>query len=223
MPVFKTYEPALIRRFLIVEFKTSFNDSDKQITNLDKLIIADDSEIEWFIYNSIKAYKDMVEDRENFIFKITDDETMELVNKHTPPLNHIIRELILKHDPKAYDTEKSINRKYFKPVFTNDLVDVILLYSEKFSIDVPTDKHGKINKKKLLNVIKEEFDLYDGEMIDDGTGDYNHLRDYKAQAERWTDANGTSKRERAYPNLIATPLYIELLNELKAQQRNKNN
>lgn len=222
MPVFKTYEKALIRRFLIVEFKKSFSESDNQIVDLDKLIISDKSEIEWFIYNSLKAYKDMVKNDEKFIFKITSDETMELVDKHTHPLNHIIRELILKHDPEAYDTDKAIDRKNYRPIITNDLVDVMLLYGKENAIDVPTNKNGKIDKKKLLKVIKKEFDLYDGEFVDNGEGQYNIHRDYKTRVERWTDSHGNSHSDRVYPNLIATNTYKELFKEVELE-RNKDN
>lgn len=222
MPVFKVYEKALISRFLIVEFEKTFRNTDEQIPDLDKLIIADKSEIEWFIYQSIKAYKEMVENDEKFIFKITDDKTMELVEKHTHPLNHIIKELVLKHDPEAYDTDKSLNRATYRPIVTNDLVNVILLYSEKNAIDVPTDKHGKINKKKLLGVIKEEFDLDVGELIyNDQTGEYSNHRDYKARGERWIDRTGTSHNDRVYPNLIMKNLYWELLHEVENKKSNK--
>lgn len=213
MPVFKVYEPAIVSRFLIVEFKKSFRHSKDQIADLDKLIIADKSEMEWFIYQSITAYREMVENGENFIFKITDDETMELVNKHTHPLNHIIRELILKHDPQAYQTEKDINPNGYTPIYTNDLVEAILLFSEKSAIDVPTDKHGRINKKKLLNVIKEEFDLYDGEIVKNKNG-YDTHREYKPTAERCRGRHG-----KTYPNLIATPTYHELIKEIEAKKR----
>lgn len=220
MPVFKVYEDALISRFLIVEFKVSFRHKDTQIADLDKLIISDKQEIEWFIYNSIKAYGEMVENGENFIFKINDNETMELINKHTHPLNHIIHKLILKHDPEAYDSDKFLYSVKHRPILTNDLVDVILKYSEKSAIDVPTDKHGRINKKHLLNVIKEEYDLYDGEMVlDKQTNQYSKHRDYKPKAERWTDQKGGSHNDKCYPNLIATNEYWEIIEELEKHQK----
>ena len=220
LPSFKHYEDALISRFLVLEFNVSFRHKENQINDLDKLIISDKSEIEWFIYNSIKAYKEMVENNKNFIFKISDEATMELIHKHTNPLNHIITRLIDKHDPEAYDTEKSLDRLNFRPIFTDDLVDVILLYSEKSSIDVPTDKRGKINKKTLLNVIREEFDLYDGEIVlNKSTDQYDHHRDYKATNERWTTKDGVSVNKKVYPNLIARPIYCDLIKEIEANRK----
>lgn len=222
MPIFKKYEDAIISRFAIIEFKVSFRNTDNQITDLDKKIINDSSEIEWFINESIKTYKEMVEKGEHFTFKISDSETMELINKHTHPLNYIITRLISKHDPQAYDTEKSLDRVNFRPIFTDDLVDVILKYSEKFSIDVPTDKRGKINKKHLLNVIREEFDLYDGEIVyNRDTDDYDRHRDYKPTNERWTNAEMVSVNKKVYPNLIATDIYWELINEVEKERKLK--
>ena len=216
LPAFRLYEEAIISRFVIVEFNRSFRNTSDQITDLDKLILSDKQEIEWFIYNSIKAYREMVENEENFIFKIDDEDTMELIRKHTHPLNYILNELILKHDPEAYDYEKSFNRKNFRPVFTNELVDVILLYGEKYHLDIPKDKHGRINKKKLLNSIKEEFDLFDGEIVEKNQEKVH--RDYKAINERWTDENQVSRNEKVYPNLIVRPIYHDLIREVEAQR-----
>lgn len=223
MPVFKTYEDALISRFVILEFKISFSNSDKEITDLDKLIISNPSEIEWFIYESIKAYKEMMENKEKFIYRISKAETMELVEKHTHPLNHIIRELILKHDPEAYDIEKSLSEMVgeFRPIVTNDLADVILKYGEENAIDVPTDKKGKINKKQLINVIRHEYELTDGEMVDNGNGEYVKLREYKTRVDKWTDSKGGRHTDRVYPNLIATKTYWELLQEIEKERESE--
>lgn len=218
MPVFLVYEDALIRRFVVVEFKVSFEKSENKITDLDKLILSDEKEIEWFIHECITEYTEMVENNENFIFKITPNETMELVNKHTHPLNHIIRELILKHDPEAYKTEKDINPKGWRPIYTDDLVEVIFKYAEKQSIDVPTDKQGRISKKKLIKVIREEFDLEDGEIVyNRQTHKFDKHREYKATSERCRGRHG-----KTYPNLIPTLTYTELINEIENQQQLEN-
>ena len=209
MPQFAVYEDAIIRRFVIVEFKVSMTKKGKAIRDLDKKILADAEEIEWFIYESIQAYKKMLENGETFIFKITDEETKELIEKHTHPLNHIVQKLILKHDPEAYDNEKTCDlNNNFRPVYTDDLVDAILEVAEIEGIDVPVDKHGKIDKRKLLEVIREEFDLHDGEIVKHKeTNQYTVHRDYKPRQERF---NGLNKK--CYPNLIAKKYYIEILN-----------
>ena len=215
-PAFKVYDDGIIRRFLVVEFEVSFKDDDDKIIDLDKKIISDKSEIEWFIYNSIKEYKQMVDNGEDFIFKISEDETMEIIHKHTHPLNYLINDLILKHDPEAYKWEKENNKSEFRPVFTNELVDILLEYANESHIDIPTDRHNRINKKYLLNIIKEEFDLFDGELIyNRQTDKFDIHRDYKARAERWTSPNGEPKREKVYPNLIPTETYRRIIKKLE--------
>ena len=121
------------------------------------------------------------------------------------------------------------NKGYYK-TFNNDLKyfdfriggfhdenKAILFVSDREGIDVPTNKHGKIDKKKLLNVIRDEFDLHDGEIVKNNrTGKYENHRDYTARSERF---NGVNKK--AYPNLIAKEEYINILNEI--EKRDKRN
>ena len=214
MPEFKVYEDAIIRRFLIIEFLVSFTKTGKANPNLEKEILSNDEEIEWLIYESLEAYKEMQENEEEFIFKIGEAETKELIEKHTHPLNHIVSELIEKHDPEAYDTEKEINPNEFMPVYTDDLVDAILYVSDRDGIDVPVDKHNRINKTTLVKVIRDEFDLHDGEVIQDRkTGSYSIHRDYKARLVRWQGRNA-----KAYPNLIPAKQYREVLDSIQAEK-----
>ena len=214
MPEFKVYEDAVIRRFVIIEFLVSFTKTGKANPNLEKEILSDDEEIEWFIYQSLQAFKEMEEAERDFIFKIGEEETKELIEKHTHPLNHIVEMLIEKHDPEAYDTEKDINPNEFIPVYTDDLVEAILFVSDRDGIDVPVDKHGRINKTTLVNVIRDEFDLHDGEIVRDrSSGNYSTLRDYKARNVRWQGRNA-----KAYPNLIPKKQYREILDSIQAEK-----
>ena len=222
MPVFAVYDDAIIRRFVIVEFKVSMTKKGKAIKDLDKKILADTDEVEWFIYESIQAYKEMLDNGETFTFKISDEATKELIEKHTHPINHIVQTLIEKHDPKAYDNEKAEDLKNeFTPIFTDDLVDAILYIADEDGIDVPVDKHGRINKKKLLEVIRDEYDLHDGEIVKNKThdssdyGKYTVHRNYTTRSERF---NGLNKK--CYPNLIAYPKYNEILKEIQ-KKKNK--
>lgn len=217
MPVFAVYDDAVIRRFVIVEFLVSMTKQGKAIKDLDKKILADSEEVEWFIFESIKEYKAMIDNEETFIFKISDEETKELIEKHTHPLNHITQMLINKHDPQAYDEDKASDlQNNFTPIFTDDLVDTILYVADKSGIDVPVNKHGKIDKKTLLTVIRDEFDLHDGEIVKDReTGQYNKHREYKPRAERFDGINA-----KAYPNLIATEEYIKILEKVKEERKN---
>lgn len=214
MPEFKVYEDAVIRRFLIIEFLVSFTKTGKANPNLEKEILSNAEEIEWFIYQSLQAFKEMKANEEEFVFKIGEAETKELIEKHTHPLNHIVSELILKHDAEAYDTEREINPTEFIPVYTDDLVDAILYVSDRDGIDVPVDKHGRINKTTLVKVIRDEFDLHDGEIVKDKqTGYYSLHRDYKARLVRWNDRNA-----KAYPNLIPTKEYRRIIDSIQAER-----
>ena len=214
MPEFKVYEDAVVRRFVIIEFLVSFTKTGKANPNLEKEILSNDEEIEWFIYQSLKAYKEMEAAERDFIFKIGEAETKELIEKHTHPLNHIVSELILKHDAEAYDKEKMDYPDDFTPVYTDDLVDAILYVSDRDGIDVPVDKHGRINKTKLVKVIRDEFDLHDGEIVKNKqTNQYTEYREYKARNVRWKDRNS-----KAYPNLIPTKEYKIVMDSIKAEK-----
>ena len=211
IPLFKVYEQALIERLLIIEFLVKFRGTPKQDPELEAKILANPEEIEWLIYESIQAYKDKEAKREQFILKITDDETRELIDKHTNPLNHLVRQLIAKHDPEAYETDKGLDPVHFKPVIANDLANVILYLANTLGLDIPLDRNNQISKRKLISVLKTEFDLWDGELIKDKQDDDRYItRNYTTQPEK---VNETSVR--VYPNLIAKPLYFQLVQELE--------
>lgn len=211
IPLFKVYEQALIERLLIIEFLVKFRGTPKQDPELEAKIIADPEEIEWLIYESVQAYKDKEANKEPFILKITDEETRELIDKHTNPLNHLVRQLIAKHDPLAYETEKALLRDRFKPVIANDLALALVHLANILGLDIPLDRNNQVSKRKLLSTIKTEFDLWEGELIRDKENqDKFIMRNYTTQPEK---VNKTSVR--VYPNLIATHLYFQVLQELE--------
>ena len=152
----------------------------------------------------------MEENGEQFILKITDEETKELIDKHTNPLNHLVRALIQKHDPLAYETDTSLNPE-FKPVIANDLANVTLHLANTLGLEIPLDRNNQISKRKLIGVIKTEFDIWDGEIIQDKEDPNKFItRNYTTQPEK---VNGESKR--VYPNLIANEMYFQILQELE--------
>lgn len=216
MPPFKQYGTSLLRRILIIQFPHAFVGTDKQDPELEDKILANPEEIEWLIYNSIKAYEDKETKGEQFILKQDDSETMKQIEQNTNPINYILRELILKHDPEAYTTDKSINPK-FKPIITNELAKVILYYGSEKGVNIPIDKNGQVSKRKLIGAIKSEFDLWEGELIPDPYSqdkEAKKIRDYRTQPEK---VNGVSVR--VYPNLIANPIYFKKLQELEEQEQ----
>lgn len=211
IPLFKVYEQALIERLLIIEFLVKFRGTPRQDPELEDKILADPQEIEWLIFESIQAYKDKEANKEQFILKITDSETRELIDKHTNPLNHLVRQLILKHDPEAYETEKAMLQSKFKPVIANDLASAILYLANTLGLDIPLDRNEQVSKRKLISVLKTEFDLWEGELIKDKQDDNRYVtRNYTTQPEK---INKTSVR--VYPNLIAKPLYFQVLQEIE--------
>lgn len=211
IPLFKVYEQALIERLVIIEFLVKFRGTPKQDPELEDKILSNPEEIEWLIYNSIQAYASKEANKEQFILKITDSETRELIDKHTNPLNHLVRQLILKHDPIAYETEKALLKGTFKPVIANDLASAILYLANTLGLDIPLDRNEQVSKRKLIGVLKTEFDLWEGEIVQDKNDESRQVtRNYTTQPERIGN-----KTERVYPNLIATPLYFQVLQELE--------
>ena len=214
MPRFRVYEQALIERLLIIEFLVKFRGTDKQDPELEDKILSDPQEIEWLIYKSIQAYKEKETKGEQFILKITDEETMELIDKHTNPLNHLVRLFINKHDPIACEIEQDLNPK-FKPIITNDLASAIIYQGNKLGMELPVTKKGDISKQKLIGAIRTEFDLWEGEFIPDPDHQNREtLRKYEVRVEKINN-----KSTRVYPNLIANPIYFEVLEEIEEQNQ----
>ena len=193
IPLFKVYEQALIERLVIIEFLVKFRGTPKQDPELEAKILSNP------------------EEKQQFILKITDSETRELIDKHTNPLSHLVRQLILKHDVIAYETEKAINKTGFKPIIANDLAKAIVHLSNVLGLDIPLDRNDQISKRKLLSTIKTEFDLWEGELIRDRDNPDRFInRNYTTQPEKVKN-----KSVRVYPNLIANPLYFQILQELE--------
>lgn len=212
IPKFRDYKQAMIERIVIIEFMIKFRGTDKQDPDLERKILDNPEEIEWLIYESLEAYKE-IHTQKDFILKMDETQTRELVDKHTNPINFLLQKLILKHDPEAVreDTEFASNNHTF--VVTDELLSVIIELSKDYGVDVPLGTNNRKDKSKLLKAIKDEFDLHDGEVIKvrDSDGDYRDtVRQYKTQTQR---INGIVKR--IYPNLMVTDLYKEKLEQIK--------
>ena len=212
IPKFRDYKQAMIERIVIIEFMIKFRGTDKQDPDLERKILDNPEEIEWLIYESLEAYKE-IHTQKDFILKMDETQTRELVDKHTNPINFLLQKLILKHDPEAVrdDLEFASNNHTF--VVTDELLSVIIELSKDYGVDVPLGTNNRKDKSKLLKAIKDEFDLHDGEVIKvrDSDGDYRDtVRQYKTQTQR---INGIVKR--IYPNLMVTDLYKEKLEQIK--------
>ena len=219
LPNFKNPDISILQRFVIIEFKRIFRNTDDDVRDLAKLIINSDSDMEWLIYNSLKAYKEMVESGEDFILRLSEKETLELVYKHSQPLNYLIRKLILKHDAKAYETDVEISAdavngetEFISPYIIADELNRLVVYlAKKEGVQIPLDKKtGKASSRKLLNAIKDEFDLYD-----------YYLTTSNGSTKKYTTINKriNGKQQRVYPELIKTNDYNLLLKEMKVKEK----
>lgn len=160
----------------------------------------------------------MVESGNDFILRVSESETLELINKHSKPLNHLIKKLILKHDAEAYETDVELSAdgvngetEFISPyVIADELNQLVVYLSKKEGIQIPLDeKTGKASSRKLLNAIRDSFDLYDYYIVNsNGTS-----KKYNTVNKR---ING--KQKRIYPELIKSDLYDELLNEMRTEE-----
>ena len=218
IPPFKNPVLSIIQRFLIIEFKKVFRNTEKMIDNLDKKIIESPADMEWLIYNSLNAYKEMVESGNGFILKLSDDETKELMYKHSKPLNYLVSKLILKHDAAAYKTEtelfdESVNGEtaFTSPyIKANELNELVVYLSNKEGVEIPlSEKTGKIDGRLLNKAIKDEFELHDYQ-IETSNGSYKKYSSINHKIK--------GKSTKVYPELIKSDLYDKLLKEMNDEK-----
>ena len=187
---------------VIVEFLNKFRGTDKQNANILEDILEDPQNIEWLIYQGINAYKDMVISGRDFTNRTTPLKTSQLLSKHEEPIRHIIK-LMVKH------TEEDITEE--EPIITNELNQIILYYGEQMGVNITRGTDGLINKTKLMQNIRQEFEL---------------SKDYKTEPrkiklkDKYGNIQKTQLKQdklvtgRIYPQLYKTPLYNEVLNEM---------
>ena len=153
IPRFKKLEPALLERFLIIEFNVKFRGTDNENTNLLNEILDNPEEIEWFIYESIKAYKEMIKEGKDFALRKEGDATRQIVDKHQNPINYLLCQLIDEYDPN--------DSNILGYVYTNELNTAIRHLAKIEGIDLILNRKGIISSTTLINTIRYEFDLWD--------------------------------------------------------------
>lgn len=185
-----------MERFLIIEFNVKFRGTDNEDPELLNKILKNPEEVEWFIYESIQAYKEMLENEEDFILRKDGEGTRKLVDKHQNPVNYVLNKLIIKHDPEINtDSEKEpLVKKADEPAFTQDLNAVIIEYAKERGIELTLNRKGEIGSKFLIGAIRYEFDL-----------DHN----FETQ---------TTEGKRYYPNLITNDTYWCILNQISPEK-----
>ncbi len=196
LPHFKRLEPALLERFLIIEFNVKFRGTDNEDPKLLNKILDNPEEIEWFIYESIQAYKEMLENSEDFILRKDGEATRKLVDKHQNPVNYVLNKLIIDYDPEinTITDKESIVKNADYPVFRQDLNDVIIEYAKEKGLELTLNRKEEISSKFLIGTIRYEFDLSDF---------------YTTQ---------TTDGKRYYPDLITNDDYWIRLNKISPDE-----
>lgn len=201
LPIFKNIQQALLERFVIIEFNVKFRGTERQDKHLEEKLLSNPEEMQYLIKEGLKAYKEMEENREDFILRIDEEKTLELLLKHSKPLEYVIKLLISKVDEEASSVEEELGSGV---VFTDELNKICLLLAKEEGIEVPINQHNKINPKLLINAIKTTFDLFD--FVDSEGNSYSTKvkKDLK-----------TGKNKRYYPYLIKSELYEEYYEKLE--------
>lgn len=171
IPIFKRLEPALIERILIIEFNVKFRGTDKEDPHLLDKILANSEEMEWLIFESLNAYKKMVQNKEDFTLRKSGEVTRTLVDKHQNPVNFIFNQLI--------ESYKSDDSKIENRVYSRDLNNTIIHLADKQGVDLTLNRKGEVSKKHILDVIRYELDLWDmnyGTSTDNGRRYYPNLK-----------------------------------------------
>lgn len=174
-PQFENLEIPIIERLMLIEFKKGFRNTKEQKKNLYDDIITDDDNIEWLIYNSLKAYKEIAINNKSFTLKKTTKENLDLYNKHTNPLKWIVKKLIEFDSSLLIENdfdEDSLNN-YNHYISVDDLKQSIIDYAEKEGLDI-TNENKAISTNKLTNTIKSAFNLWS--LNDNYNYDYKPLR-----------------------------------------------
>lgn len=188
-PQFENLEIPIIERLMLVEFKKGFRNTKEQNKNLYDDIIENNDNIEWLIYNSLKAYKEMVINNKEFILRKSTHETLDLYNKHTNPLKWIVKKLIEFDDTLLIEEnieELDLNN-YNYYISVDDLKQEIITYADLQGLDI-TNENNSISTNKLTNTIKSAFNLWS---LND-----NYGYDYKS-IQRQKQGN----RYYVYPNV----------------------
>lgn len=190
---------ALSNRIIIVPFEHSFRGTSKQIKNLDGLIISSKTDIEWLIYHSIMAYRNMVANHQPFALKMDASKTDELYDRMSRPLHYILLDLFEGIEPD--------NEDEYDGVVVSDAIKVIELYASENGKSLSLGKNNKSKSKKILHTLRYAFEVEDGYYMEDGSIFINR---YSSKLKK---ING--KAVRIYPYLVPTETYKEYLDKIK--------
>lgn len=212
LPRFKHLVPSLLQRFIVIEFIHQFRNTKEAIKDIDKLILNTKQDIEYLIYHSLEAYKEMINKKEDFILRLSEEDTNLLFYKQGEPINYLLEKVILKHDKEAYEfdinnTTEEEQNKFNSPYIINTELNKILVYlARKEGLEVPLNSKGLIKPKLLTKALKETFELEDY---------YIELENGSKKAYTTIAKKINKKAVRVYPELIKTDLYNQILKKIQ--------
>lgn len=196
IPRFKEgFDESILQRAIIFEFLNQFRGTENQNENLEDEIQSNSEEMEYLLYQSVKAYREMIENKRDFKARITEAETMELLGKHTDPVGYILPKLV-RYNKRAEDDRED-------PIIATELNKLILFVSKKFGLNITgLNKDGLIKPYSLLGKIRYEFNL---------------PKDYTTKQKNYQNPENNYNWEtiRVYPDLCKTPEYDEYLIEME--------
>lgn len=205
IPRFKEgFDESTLQRAIIYEFKNKFRgDKKKENPNLEKEILNNPEEMEFLIYQSIQAYKNMVDTGKDFIARISPEETARILGKHTDPIRYALP-LLVKYNSQA-------DKDGEDPIYAKELNKLVQFVCKEEGLNIiGLDKNNLIKPTTLINKIRQEFG-FDNQ--------------YKTVPSEAGYKNGKLTYERAYPYLCKTPDYDKYLTKymdsLKKKEGNK--
>ena len=178
---------ALLQKIVIVEFKKSFRNTDKAIPNLHKKIIEDKWSMEWLIYHSLWAYKDMIDNNRGFYWARDENETGNLIDKYSDPISYYIeRNYMICYDfyNQGWDNVSDFINMYNVPNY-EELSKEIIDWGLSEGVEIPV-KNGEIHGRHLTSKIKSAF-MLDNDFIDD----YGHRNKHTAKLVNNKHKNGS--------------------------------
>lgn len=208
IPPFDT-DSSTQQRFIVIQFEKSFRNTDEQIVDLDKRIIESEEDMEWLIYNSLEAYKKMCVEERDFNLRKSEEETQEeIINNNNPILpaiEHLLdyQQFEMADSQCGEDWEEMDAIQTTNIVYVKELEEVLKIWIPENGYNLELNKQGRIYHKKILNAIKDIFDLWDTTIKVNGNDE-----EYKSLRRK---RNG--KKMSYYPFIIKTDEYERIIEE----------
>ena len=198
VPIFEKLEPALLDRLVIVEFGIKFRGTEKEDPKLLNNILNNPQEIEWFIYESLEAYKNMCENKEDFILRSDKNYIKKALYKNSEPLNYILEKLITPIQADEYDDTDELKEKIGyvsneSRIYTKDITSICVKVAEAEGLSLPLNTKGKLTANRVTKQIKELFILDETEKkefktkTEGGKGRYYHNDETELKPTRFYD------------------------------------